>query len=198
MARHTGPTGAPDDKLQPPVQDSKVSAVEPEPVPVKAPSVAAAAVAPTHTTGPAPGRADTGPVVPNYSQEISSTPFLIFSDENSQNLAVTTQQPFDAADDNIDMLLEDLGIGLGGDDGTINTRLARRDIDNLFSSDSPLGGDPRPVGAGTRDGLGLGGMSFCAALGSCDLSAIKEVTTQLVVAQFVPTHSLTHCSEKTI
>lgn len=43
----------------------------------------------------------------------------------------------DTADDNqIQDLLNELGI-LDSEDGTINTRLARRDIDSLFTSDSP-------------------------------------------------------------
>jgi len=65
----------------------------------------------------------------------SKTPSRVLSPSTAVQVESNTTS--DTADDKqIQDLLNELGI-LDSEDGTINTRLARRDIDSLFTSDSP-------------------------------------------------------------
>lgn len=100
----------------------------------------------------------------SVSARVSPAPFQIFSEPSETTKSSHSQHPTssmkpkappaqaptktaspaekfdttaDTADENqIQDLLNELGI-LDNEDGTINTRLARRDIDSLFASDSP-------------------------------------------------------------
>eukprot|EP01041_Mallomonas_annulata_P000315 gene315-573_t len=153
---------------------------------------------------------------------VVASPFLSISNNNrdrdrdggnSPHTRSQSEGLDNGVDDNmVDDFLNELGMGKGYDDydgeeeGTINTRLARREIDSLFC-DSPMGRndndnvedeDEAPLAMASHYSQGLqvrkdvgGGLFHLAAsggggaLGNCELSAIRETAEDEEYSIFV-------------